>query len=160
MYAYLILEHIYTSNINISLPSKLMQWFCNLCCHIHLPDGMLSKMSQPRSINKYSYEVCHIFFSSLCNEWNSFLTSRVLLVMGNDNKQTQTGYKSTSLACIIYSFTIAFALENSSYYCTYENVIFVYVILWHCSNRNELFWLRIKLSTPFSYQRLWETKVL
>ena len=91
MYAYLILEHIYTSNINISLPSKLMQWFCNLCCHIHLPDGMLSKMSQPRSINKYSYEVCHIFFSSLCNEWNSFLTSRVLLVMGNDNKQTQTG---------------------------------------------------------------------
>ena len=116
MYAYLILEHIYTSNINISLPSKLMQWFCNLCCHIHLPDGMLSKMSQPRSINKYSYEVCHIFFSSLCNEWNSFLTSRVLLVMGNDNKQTQTGYKSTSLACIIYSFTIAFALENSSYY--------------------------------------------
>ena len=160
MYAYLILEHIYTSNINISLPSKLMQWFCNLCCHIHLPDGMLSKMSQPRSINKYSYEVCHIFFSSLCNEWNSFLTSRVLLVMGNDNKQTQTGYKSTPLACIIYSFTIALALENSSYYCTYENVIFVYVILWHCSNRNELFWLRIKLSTPFSYQRLWETKVL
>ena len=156
MYAYLILEHIYTSNINISLPSKLMQWFCNLCCHIHLPDGMLSKMSQPRSINKYSYEVCHIFFSSLCNEWNSFLTSRVLLVMGNDNKQTQTGYKSTSLACISYSFTIVFALENSSY--IFRHI--VYVISWHCSNRNELFWLIIKLSTPFSYQILSETKVL
>ena len=115
MYAYLILEHIYTSNINISLPSKLMQWFCNLCCHIHLPDGMLSKMSQPRSINKYSYEVCHIFFSSLCNEWNSFLTSRVLLVMGNDNKQTQTGYKVRLwlVPSIHLQLLLAYTLENS-----------------------------------------------
>ena len=159
MYAYLILEHIYTSNINISLPSKLMQWFCNLCCHIHLPDGMLSKMSQPRSINKYSYEVCHIFFSSLCNEWNSFLTSRVLLVMGNDNKQTQTGYKVRLwlVPSIHLQSLLAYTLENS---CTYKNVLLVYVIFKHCLNRNKLFWLWIKLSTPFSSQTLWKTKEL
>ena len=49
--------------------------------------------------------------------------------MGNDNKQTQTGYKGTSLDCTIYSFTIAFALENHFHIVRMnENDIFVYVI--------------------------------
>ena len=75
MYAYLILEHIYTSNINISLPSKLMQWFCNLCCHIHLPDGMLSKMSQPRRASTNTVMKCATYFS-LANAMNEILSSR------------------------------------------------------------------------------------